>query len=174
MKQPPRRNVPLEMMDKTANDLFERSENMAKLEPVYKKHRTFLLYALFGVGTVIVAMITYWLFTEIFHWHYLVGNVVSWILSTTFAFFTNRKWVFTKRARGVFAFFWQFGGFYFGRAITLFIEEWILLFFVGVLELPNMPVKAIAQIVVISLNWIISKLIVFRRQIPVRRYLKKE
>ena len=168
MSDSKRRNRPLEIMDAVAGKLFARSKKLAELEPVYKRHKTFLLYTIFGLGTVIVALISYWLFTEVFHWYFLIGNVVSWFFATAFAFYTNRQYVFTKRARGVYAFFWQLGGFFFGRAITLFIEDWILLFFVGIIHLPNMPVKVAAQLIVIALNWVVSKLIVFRKKVPFR------
>ncbi len=174
MDRPKRRNVPMETMDKAAAKIFDSSKQLSALEPHYNKHKTFVLYTIFGAGTVLVSMFTYWFLTEKMHWYYLIGNIVSWLFATTFAFFTNRKWVFTKRARGVFAFFWQFGGFYFGRVITLFIEEWILLFFVGVMHWPNMIVKTVAQIIVITLNWVISKLVVFRNRIPVKKiHIKK-
>ena len=51
-----------------------------------------------------------------------------------------------------------------GRMITLGIEEAMLYTFVVQLDLPNMPVKVCSQFIVIALNYVFSKLIVFRKR----------
>ena len=51
-----------------------------------------------------------------------------------------------------------------GRLFTLGIEECMLFFCIEVYHMPNMIVKFFAQIVVIALNYLISKLFVFRRK----------
>ena len=130
--------------------------------PVYARFKEMLLYALFGLGTVIISIGSYSWLTETMGMHILQANAISWIGATLFAFFTNRKWVFTSHKQGVLAFFQQLGSFSFGRALTLLLEEWMLYYFVGVLEMPNMGVKWVAQFVVIATNYVISKLIVFR------------
>jgi len=130
--------------------------------PVYAKFKEMLLYSLFGLGTVIISIGSYSWFTEGMGIHILSANAISWIGATLFAFFTNRKWVFTSHKKGVKPFFQQLSSFAFGRALTLALEEWMLYYFVGVLELSNVGVKCVAQFVVIATNYIISKLIVFR------------
>ena len=52
--------------------------------------------------------------------------------------------------------------FFAGRLVTLLIEEVILFIFITWLGLPSMVVKIMAQIIVIVLNYIISKLFVFK------------
>ena len=52
--------------------------------------------------------------------------------------------------------------FFEGRTVTLLVEEIILLILVSMLELPSIPIKVAAQVIVIVLNYIISKKIVFR------------
>ena len=133
-------------------------------KPLYVRHKEFLLYGLFGIGTILVSVSTYMLMTEVFGWNILIANAISWIFATTFAFVTNRIWVFTRHPKGIWAFLIQFTGFYFGRVLTLVLEEWILYYFVGVLELPNFPVKLVAQAAVIAGNYVFSKLIVFRKR----------
>lgn len=153
---------------KKEEDVFDRLVHWATkykymkwFAPIYARFKEFLLYALMGLGTVIIAIWTYSIFTEILGWHILVGNAVSWVFATAFAFFSNRKWVFTSRDDGVGAFFYQLFTFSFGRFLTLLLEEWILNTFVLKLGWPNMPVKYFAQIVVIVANYLISKLLVF-------------
>ena len=149
------------------NDIFDRLMKkpcMKRFRPYYFRYKEMLLYAFFGGGTVLISVSTYALMTELFLWHILLANAVAWIFATLFAFFTNRTWVFASHATGVRAFFLQLGSFGFGRFLTLMIEEGMLYYFVGRLRFPNMGVKAVAQVVVIILNYLVSKLIVFRRR----------
>ena len=155
---------PDDLMDQLAHWLATHIAPLGKLEPVYRKHKQFLLYASFGAGTLFISIFSYWVFTEVFKWNILAGNAVSWIFATSFSFYTTRKWVFKGHRRGVYAFFIQLSGFFFGRFLTLFIEEWMLFFLVGMLNWPNMPVKFAATVVVITLNYIFSKLVVFRKK----------
>jgi putative flippase GtrA len=149
------------------NDVFDRLMSYSCFDwfrPFYNRYKEFLLYALFGLGTVLISIGSYALFTEHMDMGILVANAISWVFATLFAFLTNRAWVFTSHVTGAKAFLLQLGSFSLGRFATLLIEEWMLYFFVGVLQLPNMTIKFIAQIVVIALNYLISKLIVFRRK----------
>ena len=104
----------------------------------------------------------YSLFTETIDLGVLVANAIAWIFATLFAFYTNRRWVFIFHPKGVYAFFVQLGGFCLGRLLTLGIEEMMLYFCIEVYHLPNMLIKMLAQIIVIALNYVFSKLIVFR------------
>ena len=141
-------------------------------KPLYVRYKEFWLYALFGAGTVAVALISYSLFTETLRMEILIGNAISWIFATMFAFLTNRKWVFVSHKKGVLAFFQQMFSFFMGRFVTLILEEWMLMYFVGILGLPNMLIKVLAQFVIIATNYVISKLVVFRRK-PSKRHNRR-
>ena len=149
------------------NDFFDRlmqRPSMERFRPFYHHYKEMILYVFFGCGTFLISVLTYALFTELFCWDILFSNAISWIFATLFAFYTNRTWVFSSHAVGVVAFFLQLGSFSLGRFLTLLMEEWMLYFFVGQLGLSNMFIKLIAQIVVIILNYVLSKLIVFRKR----------
>jgi len=155
---------PADMLDRLFERLFTRHPKSRRVEPLYHKYKELMLYGIFGLGTFIISLFTYWLFTEPFHWNILIGNALSWIFATAFAFITNRRFVFYNHAPGVFAFFYQLGTFCVGRVLTLGIEEIMLGVFIGLIHLPNMPVKIVAQVVVVSLNYVFSKIFVFRKE----------
>jgi putative flippase GtrA len=94
----------------------------------------------------------------------LIANVLSWIITVMFAFLTNRVWVFQSTTNGVAEFVKQMLVFYSGRVITLVVEEVILLVFITWLGFNSMLIKVIAQVIVILLNYVISKLVVFRKK----------
>ena len=88
---------------------------------------------------------------------------LSWIITVTFAYLTNRTWVFdaaTENRKELLNQIWKF---FSGRIVTLVIEEAILLVFITWLGLNSMVVKIVAQVVVIVLNYVISKVFVFNK-----------
>lgn len=145
-------------------DIFDKLMSLPILnifEPFYQKNKEILLYLFFGGLTFIVSIASYVFFDVIFSMNELVANVLSWILAVSFAYVTNRIWVFDASTTTMREFLKQIISFFGGRVATLVIEELILLVFVTLLQFPSVPVKVVAQIMVIVLNYIISKLFVF-------------
>jgi putative flippase GtrA len=148
-------------------DIFDKIMGLPGLrvfEPLYKKYKEVLLYLFFGVLTTVVSIVTYAVFNVVFGINELIANVFSWILAVAFAFFTNRIWVFAAPTKTVAEFFKQMATFASGRLVTLAIEELILLVFITILHFNSIVVKIVAQVVVIVLNYVISKLVVFRKK----------
>ncbi|RHS87542.1 GtrA family protein [Clostridium sp. AM42-36] len=125
------------------------------------KYKQFLLYALFGGLTFVVSVMSYGFFCTLLAFNELFSNLLSWILAVSFAFFTNRIWVFQSPTNTSREFFHQLLKFFSSRLATLGVEEIILLLFVTIMHLPNMLVKIAAQIIVIILNYILSKKVIF-------------
>ena len=130
--------------------------------PFYQKHREVLLYLFFGGLTTVLSIASFALFYQALGVNELAANVLSWILAVLFAFFTNRTWVFSAANTGGAGLLRQMASFFGGRLATLAVEEGILLVFVSWLSLPALPVKTAAQVVVIVLNYVVSKMFVFR------------
>ena len=152
-------------MDTKKQDIFDRLMHLPVLnifEPFYKKHKEMLLYLFFGGLTFVISVITYAFFNVSLGMNELVANIFSWILAVLFAFFTNRIWVFDGKTNGAKEFFVQMMNFG-GRVATLLVEEVILFVFITELGFGSMAVKIAAQIIVIILNYVISKLWVFRK-----------
>ena len=148
-------------------DIFDRLFELPilnMLEPFYKKNKEILLYLFFGGLAFIVSIATYAFFNVICGLNELVANVISWIITVTFAFLTNRIWVFDSPVDTVKDFFSQLVNFFGGRIVRLVIEEAILLIFITWLDMNSMLIKVIAQVVVIVLNYVISKLWIFRKK----------
>ena len=91
----------------------------------------------------------------------LIANVICWVLCVLFQFFTNRTWVFDGKTDGTKAFLNQMASFFGGRIFTLVVEEVILAVFITWLGWNSMAIKLVAQVIVIDLNYVISKLFVF-------------
>ena len=146
-------------------DIFDRIMELPVLRivnPFYKKNKEILLYLFFGWLTFLVSISSYGLFNIRIGWNALTANIASWILAVAFAYVTNRTWVFessTDRGSNLIK---EITGFVGGRIATLVIEELILFIFITEFEMNSVLVKIVAQVVVIALNYVISKMIVFK------------
>lgn len=153
-------------MDNEKKDIFDKIMSLPVLNifnPFYQKHREGLLYLFFGGLAFFLSLFIFWLFVTPFGLNELIANVISWIIVVYFAFTTNRIWVFKATTNSTKEFFIQMKNFYIGRIATLIVEEGILLVFITLMGLNSLIIKIIAQVVVIILNYIISKIWIFRK-----------
>lgn len=147
-------------------DIFDKIMSLPFLrifEPFYKKYKTALLYLFFGG---LAFFLNFFLFIAIDKFTAIgvfANNAICWVVCVLFQFFTNRTWVFDGRVDSAAGFAKQMAAFFSGRLFTLFAELAILAVFITWLALPKIPVKFFAQVVVIVLNYVISKLFVFRK-----------
>lgn len=127
---------------------------------LYKKYEEVINYLIFGVLTTVVSIVTYAIFTRLFNINYTVSNVLSWILAVTFAFITNKLYVFKAKETNLLK---DLIKFFTSRVTTLIIEIIIMFIMVDLLKLNDMVCKIIAQVIVIILNYVLSKLFVFKK-----------
>ena len=131
---------------------------------LYRKYRQVLLYCVFGFLTFLVSVGTYAFCMRALGINELIANAISWVFAVLFAFFTNRRWVFDGESEGAKGLWAQMASFFGGRLFTLAVEEAILAVFVTWLRFDGVIVKVVAQVVVIVLNYFISKFWVFRKK----------
>lgn len=122
-----------------------------------KKYADIALYIIFGALTTLVNVSVY----NIFYGTVKAGNAVSvaaaWFLSVAFAFFTNRKWVF-KSGKNIKK---QAAEFFLSRAATGIADLIIMLVTVDILGFRADVMKLVSNVIVIALNYILSRLWVF-------------
>ena len=146
-------------------DIWDRIMQLPVLrifEPLYARNKEILLYLFFGGITVVLSVSIYAIQTQCMKINSQVANSAAWIICVIFKFLTNKIWVFQKAASSDKTCFRQMIEFTGGRVITLILEEIILAVFITWLSWNSLTVKLVAQIIVIVLNYIISKLVVFR------------
>lgn len=158
----------------------------------YKKHKQIILYFLFGVGTTIISMVSYYLCRLIFpdaesvpKWLAWIFNItshfgiesntalpviISWFLSVTFAFITNRVYVFGSQANTFWKFILEALKLYASRIATLLVDLLIMFLLVDLPGIHNVIyefcAKVFSNIVVLILNFILSKIFVYRMKAP--------
>lgn len=149
-------------------DIFDKIMKLPVLrlfEKFYKKNKSVLLYLFFGAGTTLVSLFSFYIMEKEVGTNEHISNIISWILAVSFAFFTNRIWVFDGHTETSLEFIKQMGTFFVGRLSTLGLEELMIFVFVTIFELNSILIKTIAQFAVLILNYIISKFIIFKKSI---------
>ena len=117
------------------------------------------LYGIVGVLTTVLAIFLYWLFTRKFGVGVVASSAISWLLAVIFAFWANRQYVFHSAGNNIFHEFYLF---VMARIGTGLMDLAIMYIFVDVLNFYDMPVKIISNILVIILNYVAAKLVIFK------------
>lgn len=126
---------------------------------IYHKNEELWNYLIIGGLTTLISIWSYSIFIK--NIHYILANIFAWILAVVFAYFTNRLFVFRSQNKNKIKEFIKFSG---SRIITLLIETGLLFMLIDLIKFDEFWSKVIGQIVVIVLNYIISKLIVFNNK----------
>lgn len=142
-----------------------------KIQDLYYKYEEALMYLFFGVLTTAVSFLTAGISkagletisanTDLIS---TVSTVISWICAVTFAYITNRLWVFDVKASGTKAIISEAFSFYGGRVLTLIVETAMMWFGYSLLGINYWITKIAANVVVLILNYVISKLFVFKNK----------
>lgn len=122
-----------------------------------------IFYGIFGVLTTLVNVGVFYLFTKFIHLEENLANIIAIILAILFAYFTNRKIVFNSKASGLKENFNEFVKFMIGRSFTMIVE--LVGFFVmfNILHIQELISKLTITILVIILNFFISKFFAFKK-----------
>ena len=143
-----------------SNKLIEKLFSIPLIKKFFTKE--VLLYAVFGVFTTIVNIGSFYILTSFFHISENLANNIAIILAVIFAYITNKDLVFHSQADGFGEKFVEFCRFILGRLVTMFIESigGSLLFKYA--PIPSIVSKFLITIVVIILNFFISKFFAFK------------
>lgn len=137
-----------------------RADMLLGIKKLFEKKKEFILYLAFGAGTTAVDLATsYSLYPTGLNIH--VVHVIAWVLAVTFAYVTNKIYVFGSKAKGISIVF-EILKFYGSRLATLVLQEAIVFILFDCMKLSEYLVKIPATVVVVILNYLFSKLIVFR------------
>lgn len=127
----------------------------------YLKNKEIILYIIFGILTTLVNYICYFMGTKIFKINYLYSNIIAWLLSVLFAFFSNKFLVFNSLENS--KVLKEFLLFTSARILSGFLETFLLYIFVGLLKFDDSIVKILVSVLVVISNYYFSKVYVFKK-----------
>ncbi|WP_227862986.1 GtrA family protein [Clostridioides sp. ES-S-0049-02] len=128
---------------------------------ILKRHLETILYLFFGALTVLINIIAYLFFTRIINFTFLVSNSLAWSIAVLFSYITNKFFVFKSEKTEIFFLLKEFVSFLSCRLFSGFIEILLMYLMIDLLFLNDILVKVITNIIVIILNFIFSKIVVF-------------
>ena len=146
-----------------------------KIKAFVKEHRQGVLYLVFGALTTLVSILSFALFNALLgDDKYLVSNLISWVIAVIFAFFTNKHIVFLSRSNDRKTLLSEGGKFLGARILSLGLEELILWLMLDVFAMESLVIfgfitgeiiaKTVATVVVVIVNYAISKFIIFNKK----------
>lgn len=149
------------------------------LKRLYKKYEQLIKYVFFGALTTVVNLAAFKIF-DVFLGKklFLVTNVIAWVIAVVFAYVTNKLWVFESKSWKGALVVKELFGFLGARLFSLGAEELGLWLMIDVLNMGeyqgfeilsfnidgNFIAKVIMQIVVVILNYVFSKFIIFAKK----------
>lgn len=136
------------------------------IQKLWTKYRDLILYALFGALTTLVNTGVYWLCAHPLGLKVVPSSVIAWFAAILFAYLTNRKWVFHSEAETPREIAGEAVSFFLCRLATGVLDWALMWLFADRLRWNDMLVKIAVNLLVILLNYVASKLLVFRRKTP--------
>jgi len=138
---------------------------LKKIKQLLKNFLTkeIIFYIIFGVITTIINLLSFWLMNSVLNWNENIANAIAIVIAVIFAYFTNKDLVFHSDASSLKDRIIQFFKFILGRAFTMLVE-WGGGFVLFKLPIPNIVVKLFLTVLVIILNFFISKFFAFRKK----------
>ena len=122
-----------------------------------------VLYGIFGVLTTVVNMLSYNVSYSLLGIPNVPSTIIAWVLAVAFAFITNKLWVFSSKSFDGKTLRHEILSFLGARIGTGLIDLLIMYVAVDVLKWNPILWKLISNVIVIILNYIASRLVIFRK-----------
>ena len=136
---------------------------MKKILKLLLKYKQIILYIIVGLATTIVNVVSY-IFLSSRGLTVVNSNILSWLISVLFSYIANKIWVFKNDKKGFIHIFKELLIFVVSRITTGVLDTTIMKVYVDIFMYDERIVKIISNIIVIVLNYILSKVIIFKKR----------
>lgn len=121
-------------------------------------------YVFFGGLTTLVNLGVYYFLRLVFDMNLVIANIISVAAAILFAYFVNSRFVFESKADKLWERFLELVKFVSARLSTMVIEVGGVWFMADVLHMSDMWGKLIIQFIILVLNYVFSKFLVFTKK----------
>ena len=136
---------------------------MRFIRSLYQKHGDILRYLIIGGVTTAINIVSFWILSTLLALHYNVANVLAQTLAISFAFFGNKFFVFKSKTEGTRALLLEAARFGASRLVTMLCSILFMRIAVDGFFLNANLANLFNQGLLIVLNYLLSRLVVFRR-----------
>lgn len=134
------------------------------MKKIIGKYKQIIMYLIFGALTTLVNILCFYILDKIGINTY-INNTISWLLAVLFAFITNKLFVFESNKKDSKTYFSEGSKFLLSRIFSYFVDMGTIFLLLDIIHLPKMISKIISNIIVVIINYILSKLIVFKKNV---------
>ncbi len=147
------------------NELDIKHLNINTIKGLYLEYKEIINYLIFGVLSTVVNFASYFIFAKLFHIDEVVSSGLSWFCAVLFAYITNKIFVFESKTKIVKAFIKEMMSFFACRVLSgILCDVGTFALMVKVLNINDVIAKIVTQIMVVILNYVLSKLVIFKKK----------
>lgn len=136
---------------------------MKKLKELFEKYYDQIAYLFFGALTTLVNLIVFWPCHNLLNLEPSISNAIAWVPAVSFAFLTNKPFVFHSHDWSVKVVFPEFVKFVGARIGSFAVEQAIIYLTGDILRWDGNLWKLVTSVLVVALNYVGSKLLVFKK-----------
>lgn len=146
------------------NDLKKALTSKEEFKAFLKKYSEVITYLFFGAMTTLINLVSFWTLSTVFHLETITATVIAWVIAVIFAFVTNKIWVFKSKSKNTQETTKEAVTFMIVRLVTLGVEVFLMWLMVDNFKQDKLIWKLLCSVVTTVLNYIFSKLIVFKEK----------
>ena len=138
---------------------------MEKIKEQYFKYKEIINYLVFGGLATVVNFVTYFIVARLMGIDEVLSSGISWFFSVLFAYITNKLFVFESKTEGIKAILIEMGSFFLARIVSgILCDVGTFAIMVRVFNINDLFAKVVTQVMVVIVNYVFSKLIIFRKK----------
>ena len=138
---------------------------MEKIKELYLKYKEIINYLIFGGLSTIVNFVSYLITAKVFGIDEVISSGISWFCAVLFAYITNKLFVFESKTENIKAVLIEMGSFFLARIVSgILCDVGTFALMVKVFNINDVFAKIVTQIMVVIVNYIFSKLIIFKKK----------
>lgn len=147
------------------NEIDIKHLNINTIKGLYLEYKEIINYLIFGAFTMVVNFASYFIFAKLFHIDEVVSSGLSWFCAVLFAYITNKIFVFESKTKTVKEFIKEMMSFFACRVLSgILCDVGTFALMVKVLNINDVIAKIVTQIMVVILNYVLSKLVIFKKK----------
>ncbi len=135
------------------------------IKELYFEFKEIINYIFFGALAMVVNFISYFIFARLFNIDEVISSGLSWFCSVLFAYITNKLFVFDSKTTTIKELIKEAISFFLARVVSgILCDVGTFALMVKVLHINDIISKVVTQVMVVIMNYIFSKFIVFQNK----------
>ena len=139
--------------------------NLKTIKGLFLEYKEVINYLVFECLTTVVNFVCYYLFAKVLGIEEVISSGLSWLFSVLFAYITNKIFVFESKTTTIKEFIMEIISFFLARVLSgILCDVGTFAVMVKVIGINDVVAKLITQIMVVIVNYVLSKWIIFKNR----------